>query len=612
MTKFTLTHVLVFASLTAWVTAFVPSTTTGTRLLNTKTTVLFQAAPGSFSAAADDETNKVDPLNKKKRPETRLESSTDSYQETTSSDVDATTTDPVQLSQLTENFSSLMQNIIQDPSNPANNANVAKDEPAQPQDLATLMGKSSFSQDDMRLLRAMLEDLIKEKPSKFTTDDYWKDVRKPVDEATTINPEVFRSPEFFELEKDMLLAATWQCVGSTDQVREAGSVLATQVAGRPVIITRSHNKEDGGLRAFYNTCRHRGARLVSEEESGTCKKSLRCPYHNWGYSLDGKLMGTPNWNANEDGKKGSKPGSMMANSNAVRDFDKAENGLIPVRVAEWGPFLYVNLNGEAPPLEEYLGRVVTDLEAFPFDQLVTVKADTFPVKANWKLLAENYIDFYHLSTVHPDYAQVSVPEDHIRAQGDGMYAGYVTYPLSNAGTPLDLDRFPVMKGLEGTKHEVTGWYQIHFPNMFFFLLPHSLFMVHLEATSIGTTVEHCRLLVHKDGLEQMGEEASKKAIEDMWAYYFNVNTEDFQVCEKTQVGIAAEAFKGGRMTYGYEESLNRYHNMIANCLTGKAHIVPKGDAEPSYFDKIPVYGYKEYMANLAKEEAEQAAKNDSA
>jgi hypothetical protein len=168
-----------------------------------------------------------------------------------------------------------------------------------------------------------------------------------------------------------------------------------------------------------------------------------------------------------------------------------------------------------------------------------------------------------------------------------MYAGYVTYPLTNANTPLDLDRFPVMTGLEGTKHAKTGWYQIHFPNMFFFLLPHSLFMVMLEPTSVGTSVEHCRLLVHKDGLEEMGDKA-QKAIEDMWQYYYEVNTEDFEVCEKTQVGIQAELFKGGRMEFAYEESLNRYHKMIANCMTDDHDKIPKGDEEPSLYDRIPL------------------------
>lgn len=172
-----------------------------------------------------------------------------------------------------------------------------------------------------------------------------------------------------------------------------------------------------------------------------------------------------------------------------------------------------------------------------------------------------------------------------------MYAGYVTYPLSDAGTPLDLDRFPVMTGLKGTKHEVTGWYQIHFPNMFFFLLPHSLFMVMLEPTSVGTSVEHCRLLVHKDGLGEMGGTA-EKAIQEMWDFYYQVNTEDFEVCEKTQAGIKADLFTGGRMVYAYEESLNRYHKMIANCMTDLPFIIPEGDATPSYFDRIPVDDYK--------------------
>ena len=93
-------------------------------------------------------------------------------------------------------------------------------------------------------------------------------------------------------------------------------------------------------------------------------------------------------------------------------------------------------------------------------------------------------------------------------------------------------------------------------------------------------------------LEKMGDKAAK-AIEDMWDFYYMVNTEDFEVCEKTQIGIQADAFTGGRMVYAYEESLNRYHKMIANCMTGVPYIIPKGDSVPSYFDSIPVYNYKQ-------------------
>lgn len=81
---------------------------------------------------------------------------------------------------------------------------------------------------------------------------------------------------------------------------------------------------------------------------------------------------------------------MMSNNAGVKNFNKEESGLYPVRVQIWGPFIYVNLSGDAPPLEEYLGRVVTDLAAFPFDKLRTVKSDSFEVNANWKLLAEKY------------------------------------------------------------------------------------------------------------------------------------------------------------------------------------------------------------------------------
>ena len=564
MAKFGVFFASVLASTVARHEAFVvPSSSHHGHRLSSLTALSAAAAnDGNEAGSSSPNTNP-----KKQRPDTSLQMSDTTLEHLT---------EEQDLVQAGDSFQNLMQGILTD------------------QDAV-------LTQDDIRLLKLLLkshaEETTTSSKNKFEQDAYWEEVRKPVNEATTIPPEVFRSAEFYKLEQEKILAKTWVCVGTSDQVRHVGDVISVAAAGQPVIVSRA---KDGVVRGFYNACRHRGARLVSEQESGKKHTCISCPYHNWGYGLDGKLLATPHWNTNADGHKNSKAGRMMAASGVVENFNKEENGLHPVRTEIWGPFIYVNLSGDAPPIDEYLGRVTTDLEAFPFDDLVTVMEDKFEVQANWKLLAENYIDFYHLATVHPDYAQVSRPDDHVRAQGDGMYAGYVTYPLSNAGTPLDLDRFPIMKNLKGTKHEVTGWYQIHFPNMFFFLLPHSLFMVMLEPTGVGSSVEHCRLLVDKDSLAEAGDTA-EKAIKDMWDYYFTVNTEDFEICQKTQIGIAAEVFTGGRMVYAYEESLNRYHKMIANCMTGNPFDIPAGDEVPSYYDRLPVHDYKKYEDENAEE-----------
>ena len=311
----------------------------------------------------------------KQRPDTSLQMSSETLES-------SSTTEEEELIAASNSFQNVLEDLNKSQQNNSDNK----------KGTSILDTLSSMTEEDILFLKKLLDGHSK---SKFEMDSYWEEVRKPVDEATTIPPEVFRSPEFYDLEHKKILEKTWMCVGTSDQVRNKGHVLVVSAAGKPLIVTRS--KQDGQVRAFYNVCRHRGARLLSEDQSGSKKSCISCPYHNWGYSLDGKLLATPNWNTNPDGHKHSKPGTMMANSGMVKNFSKEESGLHPVRVDIWGPFIYVNLSGDAPPLEEYLGRVVPDLEAFPFDDLVTVKEDKFEVNANWKLLAENYIDFYHLS-----------------------------------------------------------------------------------------------------------------------------------------------------------------------------------------------------------------------
>ena len=125
------------------------------------------------------------------------------------------------------------------------------------------------------------------------------------------------------LERDAVFARTWQVVGRREQVAKPGAFLTADIAGEPVLVVRG---EDGVLRAFFNVCRHRAA-PVCTEECGTATK-LRCRYHGWTYDLAGKLRGTPEF----DG---------------VQDFRKEDNGLPPVAVAEWGPFVWVHLTRTA-------------------------------------------------------------------------------------------------------------------------------------------------------------------------------------------------------------------------------------------------------------------------
>ena len=156
----------------------------------------------------------------------------------------------------------------------------------------------------------------------------------PLDHAWTIPSPWYFDPRVARLEQQSVFAAAWQVAGRADQVREIGQFFTADLAGEPIVVARG---EDGQLRAFYNVCRHHAAAVVTEAQG--CAKQFRCPYHGWTYGTDGALKG-------------------MVEFDGVCNFDRGKNGLVPVRVDVWENFAFVNLDGRAMPLRDFLGPVV--------------------------------------------------------------------------------------------------------------------------------------------------------------------------------------------------------------------------------------------------------------
>jgi choline monooxygenase len=157
--------------------------------------------------------------------------------------------------------------------------------------------------------------------------------RDPLERASTIPAPWYLDARIAELERASVFSASWQAVGRVDQVREAGQFFTADVAGEPLVAVRG---EDGQLRAFYNVCRHHAAAVVTEAQG--CAKQFRCPYHGWAYAIDGALKG-------------------MVEFEGVCDFERSKNGLVPVRADTWENFVFVNLDGQATPLRDFLGKV---------------------------------------------------------------------------------------------------------------------------------------------------------------------------------------------------------------------------------------------------------------
>lgn len=198
----------------------------------------------------------------------------------------------------------------------------------------------------------------------------------------------YTDEELLRRERERIFARSWQYAGRGAQVEEPGSFLATDAGGVPILVTRD---ADGVLRAFLNVCRHRGAVLT--EGCGE-RSTIQCHYHAWTYELDGSLRAAPR-------------------SDREAGFDKDELSLIPASVGTWGPFLFVNPDPAATPLDEHLGELPALLARdIDLDTLVFHSRVEFGANANWKIVVENFLECYHCATAHPAFSdEVDVHPD---------------------------------------------------------------------------------------------------------------------------------------------------------------------------------------------------------
>ncbi|HEX2793718.1 MAG TPA: aromatic ring-hydroxylating dioxygenase subunit alpha [Croceicoccus sp.] len=205
----------------------------------------------------------------------------------------------------------------------------------------------------------------------------------------------YTSPEFNKLEHDRVLAKSWVCAGRDEDLRKVGDYRLWDKLGVPLLLVRG---QDEKIRAFYNTCRHRGAPVVRDDAGNT--RLLRCQYHSWSYGLDGTLKGVPD----------------------ERDFpclDKADRGLIEAACDVWGGWVFVNLDMDAEPLHDYLGPLVSELDCVGMEKLRTVHVQEYHIACNWKVAMDAFLEVYHINTIHPTNAGIML--DH-KAAAMGLFA----------------------------------------------------------------------------------------------------------------------------------------------------------------------------------------------
>jgi choline monooxygenase len=404
----------------------------------------------------------------------------------------------------------------------------------------------------------------------FLREETYAATRLPVDRASTLIPDAYTSPEFRALEVDRIFGRSWVPVCVADEIAEPGSYVVVEVAGRSLVVCRNRA---GELRAHHNVCRHRGTRLV-EDGQGSVKRFFQCPYHAWAYDLDGVCLGTPLFTPEAGIPDDQRDIFDMA---GVRSFDKADYGLYPARVDSWGSIVFVCLDHDAPSLAAELGDLPERLAGYRLAEHRLLRRVEYEIAANWKLVAENFMEYYHLPWVHPGLVKVSPMKAHHRWQGAGMYVGFCTSPIAANTDDGGWQGLPALSGLDESD-ALSARFAWLFPNLALSVLPNHAFLLLATPAEAGRTSEIAYLLSHPECTDRAGD-ALESELEHLLAFWDEVNREDIAIVERVQAGVADLTYTGGRMCYRFEEPVHRFQNMVIDRMLGVRRI-PPGDDVP--------------------------------
>jgi phenylpropionate dioxygenase-like ring-hydroxylating dioxygenase large terminal subunit len=267
--------------------------------------------------------------------------------------------------------------------------------------------------------------------------------RLPASRAGTLPPACYADPALFRWEQESLFRRTWVGVGRVDRWAAPGDYSALDIGGAPIIVLRDN---EGALRAFANTCRHRGSKLL--EGDGNCG-TIRCPFHRWTYALDGRLLMAPRMDKTEN-------------------FALEEHGLIPLRADACQGFAFVCFDDDVEPLADWLGDFPRLHTPWSLGDMVSTRRREFEVACNWKSFLEVFNEYYHLPYVHPESIGelYDPPDDPDEVHGN--YASqFGTTKGSGALLKSDQERsLPLIEGLAGDNRRGTR-YTWMFPNLTF-------------------------------------------------------------------------------------------------------------------------------------------------
>jgi len=361
-------------------------------------------------------------------------------------------------------------------------------------------------------------------------------VRQPTTRAHLLPPRVFHDPAVLAYEQEAWFAGGWTCVGREEDALAAGAYFLAEVAGESLIVVRG---DDGELRGFYNICRHRGATLV-EEPCGELVR-FQCPYHAWVYDLKGSLR-------------------PPRHTEMLENFDRAEWGLVPVRVERWQGFVFVDLSGEAPPLLEVLGDLPGQFDRYELGGLRRARRIEYDVAANWKAIVENYEECYHCPGVHPQLNRITPYNLGEYLPGEGPWMGSWMEVIGDFETLSTDGGAHGRPAIVGTRPEDVKrvYYFVVWPNLLISLHPDYLMSHWVWPIEPGRTRVVCEWFFDPATMAQAGFDAS-----DAVEFWDLTNRQDWHVCELQQAGTRSRAYTAGRYS-GIEGSVHGFDVLVAD------------------------------------------------
>jgi len=375
----------------------------------------------------------------------------------------------------------------------------------------------------------------------------------------------YTDPEIFAAEMEAIWYQDWLFVALACEVPKSGSYITHQIGDHRIIIVRGNDNE---IRAFHNSCRHRGS-LICKAAKGNAPK-LVCPYHQWTYELDGTLLWARDMGA---------------------DFDASQHGLKPVHCRELAGLLYISLADQPADFDAFAAVARPYIEVHELHSAKVAHVSTIIENGNWKLVWENNRECYHCSGNHPSLCR-SFPDDpaitrietqegasHLEAhfdrlEGQGypsrfVMADHLQYrlarmPLIGGAKSYTMDTQPAVRRILGrVRDDGAGTLvKYHYPTTWNHFLPDHSLVFRVTPLSPTQTEVTTKWLVHKDAVE--GVDYDLKRLTEVWT---NTNAEDQRVVEDNQQGILSPAYEPGPYSPIHETGVIGFVDWYCNTMS---------------------------------------------